>query len=291
MNLTKYLLIVGLFSISFLFAQTMKPFVMANNTVSDYVVSIQTTKEALQQEGFEVVGEYEPVEKTTVLIITNNALKEMATKSKNGAFGVVQRVAIVYLDEKVEISYTNPSYFWNAYRMEGDIENISNALSKALGNGKQFGAKKGLSKQDLRKYHYMFGMPYFDDVNELATYDSYDQAIDTIEKGLTKEKGGVKKIYRVDIANENITLFGVSLTQGDGSDTNILAKIDKKPYSHAAHLSYELLVQNNKAIALPGKFRIAISWPSLTMMGSGSFMSIVNAPGSILDALEEVTSR
>ncbi len=53
-----------------------------------------------------------------------------------------------------------------------------------------------------------------------------------------------------------------------------------------AFLPYELLVLNDKAYMLHGRFRIALSFPDLTM---GTFMKIVSTPGNIEDMLESVT--
>lgn len=53
------------------------------------------------------------------------------------------------------------------------------------------------------------------------------------------------------------------------------------------HLPYELLVTGGDVTALAGRFRIAINFPDLSMLGSHGFTSIMCAPKSILRALEE----
>ncbi len=88
-----------------------------------------------------------------------------------------------------------------------------------------------------------------------------------------------------------MTVFGVGFSKNRRADKNILTQIDGEGHSHAAHLPYELLVNGNEALALNGKFRIAINWPSLSMMGSGSFMSIANAPDEIKQSLEIVAGN
>ena len=55
---------------------------------------------------------------------------------------------------------------------------------------------------------------------------------------------------------------------------------------HTAHLPYAVLVSGNKVYALAAKFRIALSFPDLSMMGKGSFMEIMDAPGAIQETLE-----
>ena len=45
------------------------------------------------------------------------------------------------------------------------------------------------------------------------------------------------------------------------------------------------IIVGKKAFALPAEFRIAISFPDLSMMGSNSFASIMCAPSAIESAL------
>lgn len=71
----------------------------------------------------------------------------------------------------------------------------------------------------------------------------------------------------------------------------LLSKLIIKGHSHSGHFPYEILVSGDEVLALNGKFRIAINWPSLSMMGKGSFMSISGAPDKIKEALEAVATN
>lgn len=272
-------------------AEGYMPFILGSTSADSVSAASDKAKSALEANGLEVVGAYQPNADTQVLIVTNDALKGLAAQSKNGGFGAMERVSIVKKSAGTEVSYTNPVYMWNVYRMAGDVSPIQSAMEKALGNQKQFGADEALSAEDLREYHYKMMMPYFDDEDELAEFGSYQEAVSAVEAGLASGKGGAKKIYRIDIPGKEMTVFGVSLSKGEGSDQFILDKIDTDGASHAAHLPYEILVVEDEVIALNGKFRIAINWPSLSMMGSGSFMSISNAPDDINEALEAVVEK
>jgi len=66
--------------------------------------------------------------------------------------------------------------------------------------------------------------------------------------------------------------------------------IDFADVKSTAHLPYEVLVSGNRVYHLFARFRIAISFPDLSMMGSNSFMSIMSAPGAIKDALTETVT-
>ena len=263
----------------------MKPFILGSG-----VADVPAAEAALTSAGFEIVGTYSPSADTTVLVVTNDKLKALAGQSKNGGFGAMERVALVKKGGGMEVSYTNPEYQFNAYRMKGDISPIAAAMAKALGNQKQFGSDKEMDADDLRDYHYKMLMPYFDYEDELASFGSYKEAVASVEAGLKAKRAGSEKVYRIDIPGKEMTVFGVALNYKNASDKFILEQINKNP-SHAAHFPYEILVVGDEAIALNAKFRIAINWPSLSMMGSGSFMSISASPDEIKEALKAVATN
>ncbi|BCN92902.1 hypothetical protein THMIRHAM_06870 [Thiomicrorhabdus immobilis] len=268
------------------------PFILGDNsTESSVKAAAAKTQQALKDNGFTVVGSYSPNSKSTVIVVTNAHLKKLAAMSKNGGFGAMERVAVVDNGGKIEVSYTNPSYHWNVYRMKGDIAPIQTAMEKALGNQSGYGADKGLSADELRGYHYKMMMPYFDDEDELAEYGSYKEAVAAVEAGLKSGHAGSKKVYRIDVPGQDMTVFGVALKHKEGADSFIAKQIDIKGHSHAAHFPYEILVVGDEVVALNGKFRIAINWPSLSMMGNGSFMSISGAPDNITEALKAVAKN
>lgn len=266
-------------------AQELKPFVLSTLKAESVQAGADAAKEALKGEGFVIVGEYAPKGQTYIIVVTNDALKAIAAKSDNGGFGAAQRVAVVNHNGQVEISYTNPAYWWNAYRMKGNIQPVQTAMEKALGNGGQFGAEPGLSPNDLREYHYKFMMPYFTDVDELESYDSHAQGVKVIEQNLANRVDGASKVYRIDIPGTDMTVWGVAFSQSAAADKYVLDNLDKGAHSHAAHLPYEILLNGKEAVALNGKFRIALSWPRLAM---GDFMQIMRTPDDILTVLEDV---
>ena len=148
----------------------------------------------------------------------------------------------------------------------------------------EFGSKKGVSNSDLKKYHYMVGMPYFDDNVKIKEFSSFESAISTIEKNLKSGNSNFKKVYDIKLNSEKIALYGIALPGTDGEKL-FMPKIDISSPKHTAFLPYELLVVGNKAYMLHGRFRIALSFPDLTM---GQFMKIVSTPGYIEDMMKEV---
>jgi len=268
----------------------MKPYVLASTSKIDLGTAIKKAQTALSKAGFTIVGNYSPYKNAHIIIVTNKLLKDTALKSKQGGFGATQRISVTLVKDQVQVAYTNPDYMFNAYRMKGSIAPVSNALKNALGYKKQFGSSYGMTAYALRKYHYKIFMPYFNNQILNVKFDSHDKAIKTVEANLARNAGGVSKVFRVDLGN-NQTLIGVRLTKGCGGDKLVMSRIDKKELRSTAHLPYEILVTDKKVVALPAKFRIAISFPSLSMIGSNSFYSIMCAPGSISKALSKVVGK
>lgn len=267
-----------------------KPFVLAavdNNTDMNAVV--QSVRKKLTDHGFQIVGSYMPYAGATIIVVTSDALKQNAAASDYGAFGAIQRIGITKTKSGIQVSYTNPIYMANAYQMKSDLSDVSSALASALGREKEFGSAKGLTKDDLRDYHYKWLMPYFTDRLDLASYDNYEAAIKAVEKNLKSNKAGVTQVYRVNIPGKQETVIGLKMPGKKGSecsgDQYTMSRIDFKKLKSTAHLPYEIVINGGEVVALPAEFRIAINFPDLSMMGSNSFMSIMCAPDAYKKAL------
>ncbi|MBN2788576.1 MAG: hypothetical protein JXR69_00140 [Candidatus Delongbacteria bacterium] len=265
-----------------------KPFILAIHEEGVIDSVAKDVKAKMIKEGFEIAGEYSPYENSMIIIVSNEKLKELSSRSNYGGFGAAQRISITELNGKVQVSYTNPVYMFYAYQMKGDMKPVYEGMKKALGFISEFGPEEGLEAEDIEDYHYKIMMPYFEDVLELEEYNSYEQAVSMVEKGLEMKAGGTSKVYRIDIPGKKETVFGVSLSVGEGADKFVMDEIDFKPIRSTAHLPYEIMITGKEVIALHTKFRIAINFPDLSMMGSHSFMGIMGAPGDIEDALEMV---
>ncbi|MCA9732127.1 MAG: hypothetical protein H6696_02225 [Deferribacteres bacterium] len=266
----------------------LKPYVLALKSNGDFNEIVASTKEKLANAGFEIVGEYTPYETAVIIVVTNAELKALAAASEKGGFGAGIRVAITHVGEEVQVSYLNMGYIFHLYRMDGEIENVVQQMESALGMEMVFGSKEGLEIKKLRDYRYMFAMPYFTDLDELEKFDSYETALEAVEKGLVDNSAEVTKVYRIDLPGKKETVFGVGIKAGDGGDAHVMNVVDKEDIRSTAHLPYELLVSGNKVYALKGRFRIAASFPDLSM---GTFMKIRSAPGSIKDALKAIVEK
>ena len=268
----------------------LKTYILAEKKAGDVAAIVAETKSKLSKAGFEVVGEYSPYETATILVVTNDALKANAANSEFGAFGAAQRVTITKADNEVQIAFTNPTYMSHAYRMKSDLAGVASKLKSTLGDKGEFGPDTGVAASDLRDYQYKWLMPYFHDRLSLADYGSQQVAISKVEAALAnKNETGVSKVYRIDLAGKEETVIGVAMAGPEDVDCSgdkyIMDKIDFKKLKSTAHLPYEVVISKGKVYALPAEFRIAISFPDLSMMGSNSFASIMCAPTAIEEAL------
>ena len=274
----------------------LKPFVLASKAAGTVVGKTEQAKASLTAAGFTVVGNYSPYPDANILIVTNDALKKNAADSEHGGFGAIQRVAITKVKNEIQVSYTNPVYMANAYRMKGDLSGVAAGLAAALGKIEEFGSKQGMTAKQARKYHYMLGMEYFDDQDVLAEYASYEEAVQSVDAKLAANKNGVSRVYRVDIPGKQESVFGVALKGATESekymdDRFIMSEIDFHDIRSTAHLPYEVLVSGNKVYAMYARFRIAINFPDLSMMGKNSFMNIMKTPDAIRDVLKKTVQK
>jgi uncharacterized protein (DUF302 family) len=272
----------------------LKPFVLASKSAGTVAEKSAQVKTALTTAGFTVAGEYAPYAGADIIIVTNDELKKNAAASEFGGYGAVQRVSVTEVGKEIQVSYTNPVYMANVYRMQGDLSGVAASLATALGKVEEFGAQ-GMTAKQARGYHYMIGMEYFTDPSVLAEYGSYEEAVKAVDTKLASNKNGVSKVYRVDIPGKQESVFGVALKGGDDNkymdDQYIMNEIDFHDVKSTAYLPYEVLVSGNKVYALYARFRIAIDFPDLSMMGKNSFMNIMKAPEAIRHALQNTVQK
>lgn len=278
-----------LFSSSAWSDEMLKPFELVSNEAGDFKTAVDSTKNKLTAGGFTVAGEYSPYDGAHVIVVTSDELQAAASKTEFGGYGAIIRVAVTQNADKVEVTYSNPVYWSNAYLLEGDGSAIAAKMKSAMGASEPFGSEEGLTAKKLRKYHYTAFMPYFDNPEKLGKFDSHADALAKINASLAAGKGGVSKVYEIKIPGKDETLIGVAMTEGASADKDVMSKIDVHGTRHTAHLPYPMLVSGKKVYTLSGKFRIALSFPDLSMMGAGSFMEIMDAPPAIKESLSALS--
>jgi len=279
-------------------AEGLKPYILALESQLPLDTLHQKVSQALINNGINLVGEYQPASdpKRLVQVVTSTELiKAVKQVQELSAFAAVLRIGYTIEDSRIVLSYTNPTYLGNAYfrkdypSVEQHFINFENKLTTALGSveslrGEGFGSEEGFEAEDLWKYHYMFGMEYFDDIVELAEFDSFDAGKSAIDRGFAKSSV-TRLVYAVEIPDENLKLYGVEL-MGEKGEAHFLPIIDIGDPRHTAFLPYEILLKGNQAVMMHGRFRIALSFPDLTMMTFGKIMS---TPGDIEDMMKSIT--
>jgi len=255
--------------------------------------AVKIVKDAVSQKGFETIGEYHPGNNKNlyVIVFSSKNLQSIVLRKKDrGLMASALKVGFYIKNNNIEISLLNPMYIFNAYLMkeikplESELKKIDGDIKTALktinSNFTEFGG--GVEIDDLWDYQYMFGMPYFTDEIELREFDSFQQGLKIIRANLAKKVGNTEKIYEIVSIEKEIAVFGIAMFDGETGESAYLPTIGEK---HVAAMPYELVLQNNEASMLNGRYRIALHWPLLSM---STFMKIVNTPGDIEDTFEKI---
>jgi len=275
-------------------ADGLKPFLAAPAQTGAVKDVSEQMKGKLKEAGFVVVGDFASSGKSRVLAVTSDALKKSAAKGERGAYGVTMRVSLAEKDGKISVSCTNPEYFSAAYHMGNDMADVRKGLETAVGCNEPFGAGE-MSTAEIAGYHYGIGMEYLDDVYTLGEFASFDEAKKAVEAGLEANKLGVKKVYRVEIPGKSQVVYGVLMntkaSNKDADDGFIMGVLDQGDKNRLGYLPYEILVNSNKVEALHMRYRAAVHFPQLPMLGDGpSFFKLQASPEAIGEVLTGVVA-
>ncbi len=272
-------------------AQKLSPYVK----VGDVYGSMQETSKkvvgALKSQNFMIVGFYHPAKKPNLKVIafTRSDLKNTVVKvADRGALAATMKIGLYRKGDKVEVSYTLPEYMLRAYLRDNyaKYRNVFNkfnsdlklALSSVGSDFTPFGGHVDAGK--LKNYHYKIFMPYFTDPVTIKTFSSFSEGVNTIERNLENHVGETTLVYKIKYRNKNVAVYGVALRSKSTGEAVFLPKIGER---HLAAMPYEIILQGKTATILPGKYRIALFWPDLSM---GTFMRIVSTPGDIEDTFK-----
>ncbi len=283
----KFLLTLFLFCFAPL-SWAVSPYFSGDKVQAGEVQAVIAQVEAkLTKAGFNVVGKYAPsgLPGYGVIVVTESGLIN-AVRNLGGASIVGSPIRIGVKGDG-SVSYENLEYWLRAYfrkqypLAEKAVKVAQGKLAKALGAGKPFGGE--VDRKDLADYQYMFGMEGFEsDKNVLMEHLAFEDAVKTIQDNLARGVGKTAKVYEIIQPDKKLAVFGVALNdpkEGEGW------WVKNTGADNIAALPYEIYVVNNKASHLFARFRIALGWP---IVGMGTFMRIVEAPGIIRDTLTVV---
>jgi len=249
---------------------------LSGTDVSTYLIGeymdVPSASSKLEAAGFEILASYKSVKKGTTIVFTNAELKAQAAKPTRAHAAVLR----LFVDEQEQmISFTNPVYFGKAFMQDDYDHAVFNAQFEKL-NSAFTGLKPSVDKwsfDGLPTYHFMLGMPYYNEPDILAT----GRNSELIAKA-NSYKDGKLKIFELKISDSS-TLFGYKLA------TRTSKFVKKIGRANAAILPWCIAVEDSKATALSAKYYIAMSYPLLDM---GGFMGIMTVPGAVIADLEKV---
>jgi len=229
--------------------------------------SVSAVESALSSAGFEVLAKDTNGDLTTV-VFTCPTLKKLASKPNRG-FAAVLRVLVDKSDNLISI--TNPLYFEKAFLQDDYDENSAKKVLAKL-NAAFAGLKDSsdnLKYSKIGHYHFMMGMPYYEDMDTVAKGDNAQL--------IAKVQASGKALFTLNLG-ANQTLIGFKL------DDDVASFVDTIGKKNGSVLPYTVLIEGGKAKILAPKYDIALSYPSLKM---GQFMQISATPGKIEDNIEK----
>lgn len=274
-------------------SELFKPMILAySKSTGDMASEVAAVRERMSRAGFQFVGHYAIDDDARVTVFTSDEILAAAASTDRGAYVAPLRVAVTRVGGQIQVSYNNLEYFRHAYQIERPLAGVMSRLADVLGAEQAFGAE-GLGPSTLARYRYAFGMERFGDPYLLANHSSRERALAVLDANLRAGKGGVREVYRIDIPGRDATLIGVSIREEDGAERNAsdrfkMATVDVGARRHTAYLPYEILVDGGKVEALHMRFRMALHFPDLSMIGDNSFMQLRRSPPAVENALASV---
>ena len=234
-------------------------------------IDVASAKEKLSGAGYEVIAEYSSVKDGTTLVFTDKALKAEASKPKR-AHAAVLRMFVD--DQEKKISITNPVYFGKAYMQddynakvfEAELANINKTFAGLTGSIDM------LDADDIGGYHFMMGMPYYEDPDELA-----EGKTTGLLKKVQSYNGGKNVVFTLKL-NDDSYLVGYDLS---AETKKFIAKVGRV---NASVLPYVISIEKGVATSLDAKYYLALCYPLLSM---GQFTTISSVPGEIKDDLSK----
>jgi len=267
-----------------------QPFVQGAPVAGEVGAAEAAVREKLEGEGFDVVGGYAPTKGVRVLAVSSETLREVASRSKRGGYGAVVSIALEQVEGETLVSYQNPKYLAHGYRLEAESEPAFQSLAAALGATGYFGGEP-ISMANLRTYQYAFGLETFVDPVELGRFASFSAADRQITERVEAGELGTSLVYRVEIPGKQQIVYGVAMQTDDPNahGAALVQAVDHDAPRGYAFLPYPILLDGNAAETLNLRFRMALFFPDLPMMGGeASFFKLRSAPDAINDLLVAV---
>ncbi|MFN8255256.1 MAG: hypothetical protein U0W24_06175 [Bacteroidales bacterium] len=249
----------------------------------------------LQSEKFDIIGSYHPAKDENLLVITftRQDLLSLTLKIGNTAIMAgVMRIGLIKQNDSVQISLLNPEYLFYAYlrdetkKYEIELNQISIEIKSALlPVATEFTPfiTSSLTERELKEFRFLVHNPGFDDAISVMEFESFNKGVETIRKNLQARKDETYKVYEMIFKDKKVAIFGIGLFDARNGEAFFLNKLGK---SHLAALPYELVLIDNKASMLHGKFWFPLFWSDLSM---SDYRKIYKTPRDIEETMKSIT--
>ena len=281
----------------------------APETVKNYLIgdyeSAESVAAKLKAEGFEILATIKPIKKKDieVVVFTNDHVKALANRPMRGLLAQVLRVTVN--KERNHIRVTNPLLYFKAYLQndykEGDESPVIASIMKAFPSLKKTEMKKNadgemedlnveqLAYDNLADYHFMIGMPYYHEMDDLGFADDIQVLLKKLKKGSKKIKSTNKKNnlpYLIELSPKRY-VAGIRLSKRTEKFAQKIGdyNIGLLPWGVLIEEVEEDGKKTFVARALGAKYKIALNYSDLDM---GGFMGIMSIPGAIQSELVKV---
>ncbi|NQU68239.1 MAG: hypothetical protein HQ510_09885 [Candidatus Marinimicrobia bacterium] len=221
---------------------------------------------------FEVIGQYTPMDnlEKKVLVVTNPTLLGILERSNPSAgyLGGI-RIGITRKGEMTYVSCQNPEYWAIAFlqdeyeRERAAIAQFTKELKRSIPRFRmridlEFGSTQNFTEENINKYRYKSRSPHFEDALIVGEFDSFSDALSSIEKNIDNSPHE-SLVFSTTVIEGRVQLIGIQLAQ----ESEIFLLLDNADRKHTACLPYELLIVENEVFILDPKYRLAISFPDM----------------------------
>ncbi len=226
---------------------------------------------------YQILGRYNPAGDPNrfVIVVANRYLLPAVPEDQpTAAFAVATRIAVTQENNLTWVSFQNPEYWANAFYQDDypvvsdgvlafkqDLMEIMPQMRGLLNRPFGGSSSQPLTPEALRTYRYTRQSESLDDLVVLAEFNSFNEALATVESRLADSQE-LSKVFELTIPGLNARLFGIALGGEPGEDA-LIALLAEGGLERSAGLPYELLVLENKVVMLPVRYRLPLSFPAM----------------------------
>ncbi len=259
-------------------AQSIQPYLLCAESTEDRETVQQRIQQVLEDYSFKMIGSYTPAyaPHITVMAVTSPDLRN-AAKQVGGFTGITSAWRLILADkgDKVEVSYPNPEYWGNAIfqdeffkveytrymAMSGKLSQIGSSVGTLVETG--FGSTQGKSAAELQQYEVPEGGASTDKSEVLTTFDSYEEAVTTIDSNFKMLQPHVDNLYNLEMPEQKMKLYGVGLRPGE--DPEIARLLPAELPANMSFLPIEVLVKDGEVHMLNARFIVPMVFPDQSL--------------------------